>query len=244
MFSIPRVVQKPAKRGCCPGQLNREIYDLFKETEGAGLEELLRNAAAQEGVTIDEREGDVPSELLEEPATKRSVAEKLDAMGDASPEEMLRNAVAQDDGSANDDLDTIHKRTKDIHEPIKSNSEDMDETENAKEPLRDNFIQDCIDVNSDLEEIHEATKRNYETAKVEIGETEDAGPEEMPGNAAQEDVTTDDTGRDDPGKLKKPDTETPVPKGSTRLQGEVPRSCSGTPPPWGTLPRTTPLTTT
>ena len=58
--------------------LNREIYELFKdikETEGAGPEEPLRHAAAQENVTIDKREGYVPSELLEEPATKMSVAE-------------------------------------------------------------------------------------------------------------------------------------------------------------------------
>ena len=70
-------------------KLNREIYDLFKEieeTEGAGPGEPLRNAAAQENVTIDEREGDVPSRLLEEPANKMSVAEKLDVTGSAGPE--------------------------------------------------------------------------------------------------------------------------------------------------------------
>ena len=103
--------------------------------------ELLKEAA---------KEG--PSELLEEPATKTSVDEKLDATGSAGPKEVLRNAAAQDDGFADDDLDTIRKLTEEIHEPLKADSEEMDETKNAEpeEPLRDNPIQNDVAVNSGL----------------------------------------------------------------------------------------------
>ena len=56
-------------------------------------EELLRNAAAQENVTIDEREGDGSSRLLEEPGNKTSVADKLDASKSVELEEVLKNAT-------------------------------------------------------------------------------------------------------------------------------------------------------
>ena len=159
--------------------------------------------------------------MLEEPATKASVAEKLDATGSAGPEEVLRNAAAQDDGFADDDLDTIRRLTKEIHEPLKPDSEEMDETENAKpkEPLRDNPIQDDVTIDSGLEEIYKVTQSNHELNKDGIGETEHAGPKGRPGNAAQENVTTDDTGGNAPGELKEPVTEKSAAEGTYKVAG-------------------------
>ena len=56
-------------------------------------------------------------------------------------------------------------------------------------------------------------------AKVAIGKTEGAGPEERPGNAAQENVTIDDTGGGDPGQLKEPDTEKSAAEGTYEAAG-------------------------
>ena len=100
---------------------------------------------------------------------------------------MLRNAAAQDNGSANDDLEIDHKLTNETHAPLKT---DIDKIENdeAKELLRNKCTQAGIILGNSLEETHEATQRNHEPAKVEIGETVGAGPEEVPGNTAWEDV--------------------------------------------------------
>ena len=86
------------------------------------------------------REGNAPGKLLEEPATKTSVAEKCDSTWGAGPEEMLRNAAAQDDGSADNDLDTIRKPPEEILKTPKS--EDMDETESDRpEEMPENATQ-------------------------------------------------------------------------------------------------------
>ena len=130
-------------------------------------------------------------------------------MWGVTPEVMLRNAAAHDNGSANDDLEMDRKLTKETHAPLKTDTKDMDEIENdkSKELLRSMFTQADIVLDNNLEEIHEATQRNRELAKVEIGEMEGVGPGEVPGNAAWEDVATAENKRDVTNKLEGPDAE-------------------------------------
>ena len=65
--------------------------------------------------------------------------------------------------------------------------------------------------------MHKATQRNHELAKVEIGVMEGARPEDLPGNAAWEDVATAETKRDVTIKLEGPDAEKAAAEGISKF---------------------------
>ena len=84
--------------------------------------------------------------------------------------EPLRNGLAKEEGGSDCDLELkdgvdskLSKRTKVTHS-----------------------LKGLADAANDLEEIYESVQEAFELAKTGIGETEDAGPEEMPRDPAQE----------------------------------------------------------
>ena len=62
-----------------------------------------------------------------------------------------------------------------------------------EEPRRDTGTQDSVAIAKDVEEIYKSIQELFELATAGIVKMEDAGPEEMPWDASQEDVTANDT---------------------------------------------------
>ena len=94
---------------------------------------------------------------------------------------------------------------KEICESSEAGLNEINETEGdgPEEPLEDTATQDGVTVANDLEEIYDLIQEIFELAKAGIGETENVGPEEMPRNATQKDVTAKDTKGDSPDELLK-----------------------------------------
>ena len=78
------------------------------------------------------------------------------------------------------------KLVEEICESSEAGSNEINETEGGdpKESLEDTTTQDGAIIANNLEEIYESTQEIFELAKAGINETEDAGPEEMPRDAA------------------------------------------------------------
>ena len=114
-----------------------------EDAESAGPEDPLASTAAQEDVTSKERRIDAPGKSLEDPAAAMVVAERHVTTGGVDPKEILRNAAAQNNGSANDELEMDHKLTKEIRGPLKIDAKDMDkiEKDESKELLKNWFTQ-------------------------------------------------------------------------------------------------------
>ena len=80
-------------------------------------------------------------------------------------------------------------------------------------PHRSTSTQADVPVTNDIQESYETVQKVFKVTKAGAEETEDAGPEEMPRDTAQEDGTAKDTEGDGPDELmKEPSTERSVSK--------------------------------